>query len=36
MTGIIWTQAAADVINVVISYVIYARVVKGLAPAQRA
>ena len=36
MTGIIWTQAAADVINVVISYVIYARVVKGLAPAQSA
>lgn len=28
MTGIIWTQLTADVINVIISYVIYARVMK--------
>ncbi|MBQ1291853.1 MAG: hypothetical protein IIY28_10970, partial [Lachnospiraceae bacterium] len=26
MTGIIWTQLTADIINVIISYIIYARV----------
>lgn len=30
MTGIIWTQTTADIINVVISYVIYAHVMKGI------
>ncbi len=30
MTGIIWTQAAADIINVVISYIIYAGVLKQI------
>ncbi|MEE1086675.1 MAG: MATE family efflux transporter [Schaedlerella sp.] len=30
MTGIIWTQTIADIINVVISYVIYYHVVKGI------
>lgn len=27
MSGIIWTQATADLINVVISYLIYHRVI---------
>jgi len=27
MTGIIWTQATADILNVVASYVIYSRVI---------
>ena len=30
MTGIVWTQTLADIINVVISYVIYNRVVRDL------
>ena len=30
MTGIIWTQASADFINVIISYIIYYRVMKNL------
>lgn len=28
MTGIVWTQLSADVINVIISYIIYANVIK--------
>lgn len=31
MTGIVWTQTIADIINVVISYIIYHRVIKGIA-----
>lgn len=30
MTGIIWTQATADFINVIISYMIYSRVIKEI------
>ncbi len=30
MTGIVWTQAVADVLNVIISYIIYARVLKQI------
>lgn len=30
MTGIVWTQAIADIINVVISYVIFHRVIKTI------
>lgn len=30
MTGIIWTQATADLINVVISYIIYNRVIREI------
>ena len=30
MTGIVWTQAAADVINVAVSYAIYRRVLRGI------
>ena len=30
MTGIVWTQTVADIINVVISYVIYAQVMKEI------
>ena len=30
MTGIIWTQASADFVNVIISYIIYYRVMKNL------
>ena len=32
MSGIVWTQLTADLINVVISYVIYARLIGGIAP----
>ena len=31
MSGIVWTQLTADLINVVISYVIYARLIGGIA-----
>ena len=34
MTGIIWTQATADLINVVISYIIYNRVIKEIVKAK--
>lgn len=30
MTGIVWTQTIADIINVVISYIIYYRVIKSI------
>ena len=30
MTGIVWTQATADIINVIISYVIYFRVIRAI------
>lgn len=30
MTGIIWTQAVADILNVIVSYVIYFRVLKEI------
>ncbi|MBO5460719.1 MAG: polysaccharide biosynthesis C-terminal domain-containing protein [Ruminococcus sp.] len=30
MTGIVWTQTTADIINVVISYIIYNREIKGI------
>ncbi len=30
MTGIIWTQAIADILNVIISYIIYARVLRNI------
>lgn len=33
MMGIVWTQAAADVLNVIISYVIYFRVLREIVPA---
>ena len=32
MTGIIWTQAAADILNVIISYIIYGRVMRTIGP----
>ncbi len=28
MSGIVWTQLIADIINVIISYIIYGRLVK--------
>ena len=31
MTGIVWTQAVADVLNVIISYIIYDRVIRLIA-----
>ena len=30
MTGIVWTQVVADVLNVIISYVIYYRVMRQI------
>ncbi len=30
MTGVVWTQVTADIINVIISYIIYARVQKAV------
>ena len=30
MTGIVWTQAIADILNVIISYVIYGRVLRSI------
>ena len=30
MTGIIWTQAVANILNVIVSYVIYFRVLKEI------
>ncbi len=30
MMGIVWTQAVADIINVIVSYIIYARVLKQI------
>ena len=30
MTGIIWTHAVADILNVIVSYVIYFRVLKEI------
>ena len=30
MMGIVWTQAVADIVNVVISYIIYARVIREI------
>lgn len=33
MTGIVWTQATADILNVIISYIIYGRVTRKLLPA---
>ena len=35
MSGIVWTQLTADLINVIISYVIYARLAGEIAPAPR-
>ena len=32
MTGIVWTQAVADILNVIISYVVYARVMRQICP----
>lgn len=32
MSGIVWTQLTADLINVVVSYVIYVRLIGGIAP----
>ncbi|MBQ6122756.1 MAG: MATE family efflux transporter [Clostridia bacterium] len=34
MMGIVWTQAVADILNVVVSYVIYARVIREIVPAE--
>lgn len=34
MMGIVWTQAVADIINVVISYIIYGRVMREIIPAE--
>lgn len=34
MTGIVWTQATADFLNVVISYIIYAHVIRNISPAE--
>lgn len=34
MTGIVWTQATADIINVIISYIIYARVLREIIPGE--
>ncbi|MBQ9212253.1 MAG: MATE family efflux transporter [Clostridia bacterium] len=31
MTGIVWTQAVADILNVIISYIIYGRVIRQIA-----
>ena len=33
MMGIVWTQAIADVLNVIVSYIIYWRVMRQIAPA---
>ena len=33
MMGIVWTQAVADILNVIISYIIYARVIREIVPA---
>ena len=33
MMGIVWTQAVADILNVIISYIIYWRVMRRLDPA---
>jgi len=30
MMGIVWTQAAADILNVIISYIIYFRVLRQI------
>lgn len=30
MMGIVWTQAATDILNVIISYIIYFRVLKEI------
>ena len=30
MMGIVWTQAVADILNVIISYIIYFRVLKEI------
>ncbi|MBQ8953061.1 MAG: MATE family efflux transporter [Clostridia bacterium] len=35
MPGIVWTQAVADILNVIISYIIYGRVMRGIMPAGR-
>lgn len=34
MKGIVWTQAIADILNVIISYVIYGRVLREIIPAE--
>lgn len=34
MQGIVWTQAIADILNVIISYVIYGRVLREIIPAE--
>ncbi len=34
MMGIVWTQAVADILNVIISYVIYGRVLREMIPRQ--
>ena len=36
MMGIVWTQAAADILNVVISYLIYFGVLREIVPAKTA
>ncbi|MBR4502839.1 MAG: cation transporter [Clostridia bacterium] len=36
MMGIVWTQAAADILNVIISYIIYFRVLREIVPAKTA
>ncbi len=33
MTGIVWTQLVADILNVIISYIIYGRVLRAILPA---
>ena len=30
MTGIVWTQAIADILNVIISYIVYGRVLRQI------
>ncbi len=32
MTGIVWTQAIADLINVIVSYIVYGRVMRAICP----
>ena len=32
MTGIVWTQVTADILNVAVSYIVYHRVMRQIAP----
>ena len=35
MMGIVWTQAVADILNVIISYIIYGRVLRSILPREK-